>query len=99
VAEHRPRFGSVNFGEDDDLWVWDYEPTPLAGSGRPERVTIFAVDGTPVARLEARPDPLWRDQGRQPRFGFSTVSSRTHYRVISADPLGVTRLLVFEILK
>jgi hypothetical protein len=59
VAEHRPRFGSVNFGEDDDLWVWDYEPTPLAGSGRPERVTIFAVDGTPVARLEARPDPLW----------------------------------------
>jgi hypothetical protein len=97
VTPNRPELATVRFGEADDLWVWDYRYVREGAPAEPDRITIFAVDGTPVARLEIRSDPLYGDQGRAPRW--EAVSNRDVVRVVTADALGVQRLLVFPIVK
>ena len=63
----------------------------------PDRITIFSVDGEPIASLEIRPDPIWKDQERV--LEHQAPSGRDLYRVITRDGLGVQRLLMFPIVK
>ena len=92
-----PPFSSVRFGDDDDLWVTDYDRT-IGDTTAVERVTIFTHEGMPIARLEIRGDPVYRDSAaRAPQSRVQ--SGRDAYRMISQDSLGVARLLVFEIIK
>jgi hypothetical protein len=92
VSDFWPPFANVRFGDNDDLWVSDYNRSSEEGNGA-EWVTIFARDCMPVARLEVRGDPIWRGQSRAaiPR----AQSGRDAYRIITNDSLGVARLLVF----
>ena len=96
VAEHRPvMHPSVRFGDGDDLWIPDFRFAPLTGADQPSRTTIIGIDGSPVARLEIPPNPLYRGQ----RVGSDAGSSRESHRVVARDSLGVQRLLVFPIEK
>ena len=95
-GDYWPLFGTVRFGDDDDLWVSDYDRTTSDASSV-ERVTLFGGNGIPIARLEVRADPIWKDQERAALF--RAQSGRDWYRMITTDSLGVMRLLVFDILK
>jgi hypothetical protein len=97
VAASWPPFEHMRFGANDDLWLWDYQHDLFASPGEPERITILAVDGSPVARLEVRADPLYADQSRAP--DHVVAGSRDFLRVVTTDALGVDRLLAFPIVK
>jgi hypothetical protein len=95
VRDTWPEFRAVWFGVHDDIWAADFNRAMLTTDSRPGWITIFAIDGTPVARLEVRADPIWRDQTR---LG-EAASSRDVYRVITSDSLDVPRVSVFAIVK
>jgi hypothetical protein len=97
LAPKKPAIGYVRFGQNDDLWVWDYRYQREGAAPEPDHVTIFGLDGRPVARLELRADPLFGDQKRTNRY--EAISSRDVFRAVTEDALGVQRLVGFEILK
>jgi hypothetical protein len=97
IAKSWPPFEQMRFGENDDLWLWDYRNDLFTSPEDPERITILASDGEPVARLEVRPDPLYADQNRA--RDHVVVSSRDVFRVVTTDGLGVNRLVAFPIVK